>query len=268
VYNAAVLALARSGKRVTGKIGDIVLRPGDTLLLEAHSDFASTQRNSPDFFLVSRVENSTPPRHDRAPYALAILFALVACVSVEWVDMLTAGLAALTLMVLTRCCTGTEARQSIDWQVLVVIGAALGIGTAIKMSGLAGHVASELIGLAGGSPWRVLAMVYLVTLIFTELLTNNAAAALVYPIAIEAARGLVQNTAEGVQSASHMPFVIVIMVAASSGFATPFGYQTHLMVYGPGGYRFSDFLRIGIPLDMLFMAVTVALVPLIWPFFP
>ncbi len=268
VYNAAVLALARSGKRITGKIGDIVLRPGDTLLLEAHSDFVSAQRNSSDFFLVSRVENSTPPRHNRAPFALAILFALVACVSLEWVSMLTAGLAALCLMILTRCCTGTEARQSIDWQVLVVIGAALGIGTAIKSSGLASFVAEELVGMAGGTPWMVLAMVYFVTLLFTELLTNNAAAALVFPIAIEAARGLVMQTPNGEVHASHMPFVVAIMVAASSGFATPFGYQTHLMVYGPGGYRFSDFLRIGIPLDLLFMVVSVLLIPFIWPFFP
>jgi len=148
----------------------------------------------------------------------------------------------------------------------VAIGAAMGIGAGIKTSGLAGLVAHQLIGLAGGSPWMVLAMVYLVTLIFTELLTNNAAAALVYPIAIEASRGLAIATADGTRTASHLPFAIAIMVAASSGFATPFGYQTHLMVYGPGGYRFSDFLRIGIPLDLLFMAVTVWLTPLFFPF--
>lgn len=257
VYNAAVLALARSGKRIAGKLGDIELRPGDTLLLEAHGDFVSTQRNSSDFFLVSRVENSSPPRHEKAPIALAILIALVLFVGLEWVDMLAAGMIALCLMVFTRCCTGTEARQAIDWQVLITIGAALGIGAAIRQSTLAETVSSYLIGLAGGNRWMVLAMVYFVTLIFTELLTNNAAAALVYPIAIESAKSL---------GASYLPFVIAIMVAASSGFATPFGYQTHLMVYGPGGYRFSDFLRIGIPLDILFMIVTVAITPYFFPF--
>jgi len=257
VYNAAVLALARSGRRVAGKIGDIVLRPGDTLLLEAHNDFVAAQRNSSDFFLVSRVENSAPPRHDRARYALAVLIALVLSVSFEWVDMLSAGLVALCLMIVTRSCTGTEARQSIDWQVLIIIGAALGIGTSIKSSGLAAIVAEDLIGMAGGSPWAALAMVYFVTLIFTELLTNNAAAALVFPIAMATAAKLGVN---------HVPFAISIMVAASAGFATPFGYQTHLMVYGPGGYRFSDFLRVGIPLDLVYMVVTIALTPLVFPF--
>ncbi|MGE3316553.1 MAG: SLC13 family permease, partial [Planctomycetaceae bacterium] len=256
-YNAAVLALARSGKRIAGKLGDIELRPGDTLLLEAHGDFVTNQRNSSDFFLVSRVENSSPPRHEKAPIALTILIALVLLVSLEWVDMLSAGLIALCLMVFSRCCTGTEARQAIDWQVLITIGAALGIGAAIKMSGLAEAVSGNLIGLAGGKPWMVLAMVYFVTLLFTELLTNNAAAALVYPIAITTASRL---------EVSYMPFIIVIMIAASSGFATPFGYQTHMMVYGPGGYRFSDFLRVGIPLDMLFMAVSVAITPIFFPF--
>lgn len=257
VYNAAVIALARSGKRITGKIGDIVLQTGDTLLLEAHGDFVGAQRNSSDFFLVSRVENSSLPRHEKAPLALSILVALVLLVSFEWIDMLSAGLIALCLMVFSRCCTGTEARQSIDWQVLITIGAALGIGTAIKMSGLAEIVSSNLIGMAGGNRWAVLGMVYFVTLIFTELLTNNAAAALVFPIAIATAAKL---------GVSHVPFAIVIMVAASSGFATPFGYQTHLMVYGPGGYRFSDFLRVGVPLDILFMIVTVAITPLAFPF--
>ena len=105
----------------------------------------------------------------------------------------------------------------------------------------------------------MLAAVYFVTMIFTELITNNAAAVLVYPIAMSAARSL---------NADEMPFVIAIAIGASAGFATPFGYQTNLMVYGPGGYRFTDYLRVGIPLDLLFMAVTVALTPYVFPFYP
>jgi di/tricarboxylate transporter len=258
-YNAAVIAVARSGKRITGRIGDIVLQPGDTLLLEAHQDFVQQRRNSSHFFLVSGVENSAPTRHERAWLALAILAAMVAVASFGWLDMLAASLLAGVLMILVRCCTGTEARQSIDWSVLLVIGASLGIGKALDTSGAAQVVASTLVNLASGHPWLVLVMVYLVTMVFTELVTNNAAAVLVFPIALAAARSL---------GVSFLPFAITIMVAASGGFATPIGYQTNLMVYGPGGYRFSDYVRLGVPLDLVFMVVTVLVTPLVYPFHP
>ncbi len=258
-YNAAVIAVARSGKRISARIGDIVLQPGDTLLLEAHQGFVQERRNSSHFFLVSGVENSAPTRHERAWLALAILAAMVIAAGFGWLDMLAAALLAGLLMILARCCTGDEARQSIDWSVLLVIGASLGIGGALDSSGAAQAVASNLISLASGHPWLVLAMVYFVTMIFTELITNNAAAVLVFPIALAAARSL---------GVSFMPFAIVIMVAASGGFATPIGYQTNLMVYGPGGYRFSDYARLGVPLDLVFMTVAVLLAPLVYPFHP
>jgi di/tricarboxylate transporter len=259
VYNAAVVAVARAGQRISGKIGDIVLRPGDTLLLEAHQDFVTRQRNSNHFFLVSGVENSQPVRRDRAWVALAILVAMVTVAAIGWLDLLTAAFVAGGAMIALGCCSIGQARQSVDGPLLIVIAAALGIGQAIKTSGLAQVVADELIGLAGGNPWLVLAAVYFVTMVFTELVTNNAAAVLVFPIAVAAAKSL---------GADMMPYMIAIAVGASAGFATPFGYQTNLMVYGPGGYRFTDYLRLGIPLDLLFMAITVALAPLVWPFHP
>jgi di/tricarboxylate transporter len=257
LYNAAVVAAARSGKRIGGKIGDILLQPGDTLLLEAHAGFIEQQRNSSHFFLVSGVANSAPPRHERAWLALAVLVAMVAVVTAGWLDMLAAAMLAAGVMLLTHCCTAGEARQSIDWSVLLVIAASLGIGRAIESSGAADAVAKTIIGLAGGHPWLVLLGVYFVTTLFTEVITNNAAAVLVFPIALAAAESLGVN---------YMPFVIALMIGASAGFSTPIGYQTNLMVYGPGGYRFSDYLRVGIPLNVLFMAVTVGLAPLIWPF--
>ncbi len=258
-YNAAVIAVARSGKRIAGRIGDIVLQPGDTLLLEAHREFVQQQRNSSHFFLVGGVENSAPTRHERAWLALAILAALVIIAGFEWLDMLATALLAATLMILARCCTGSEARQSIDWSVLLVIGASLGIGQTLETSGAAEAVAGRLINLVSGHPWLVLVTVYFVTMVFTELVTNNAAAVLVFPIALAAARSL---------GVSFMPFAIAIMIAASGGFATPIGYQTNLMVYGPGGYRFSDYVRLGVPLDLVFMVVTVLVTPLIYPFRP
>ncbi len=257
VYNAAVIAVARSGRRVPGKIGDIILLPGDTLLLEAHSAFVEQQRNSREFFLVSQVQDSAPPRHERAWAALAILAGMVTAVTAGLLPMLAGAMLAAALMVLTRCCTGSEARQSIDWSVLIVIGAALGIGQAMDRSGAAAALASGVIRLAGGNPWLVLLAVYLITSLFTELITNNAAAVLVFPLALAASRTL---------EVSFMPFVIAIMVAASASFATPIGYQTNLMVYGPGGYRFTDYLRFGLPMNLLVMTVTVLLAPWIWSF--
>ncbi len=258
-YNAAVVAVARGGIRVQGKIGDIVLEPGDTLLLETDEDFLLRQRNSSHFFLVSGVENSQPVRRDRAWVALGLMVTMVAVAAIGWLNLLTAAFIAAGAMIALGCCSLNQARQSIDWSLLVVIAAALGIGKAIELSGLADVVASQIIGLAGGHPWWVLAAVYLVTMVFTELITNNAAAVLVYPIAMAASRSL---------NADAMPFVIAIAIGASAGFATPFGYQTNLMVYGPGGYRFTDYLRVGIPLDLLFMAVTVTLTPIVFPFYP
>ncbi|MDN5861866.1 MAG: anion permease, partial [Salinisphaera sp.] len=256
-YNAVVIAVARGGRQLGGKIGDIVLQTGDTLLLETHPSFLERQRNARDFFLVSQVENSTPRRHHKAGIALATLAAMVLLAATGVLSMLNAALLAAGVMALTGCVTGGEARRSIDWSVLLVIGAALGIGKALEASGAASVVANGLIHFAGGGPWLVLLAVYAVTLLATELITNNAAAVLVFPIAMAAATTL---------GVSLMPFIIVVMIAASAAFATPFGYQTHMMVYGPGGYRFADYLRFGLPLDLLLMGVAVALTPLVWPF--
>lgn len=258
VYSAAVLAVARNGTRIRNqKIGDIVLRAGDTLLLEASPGFVDQQRNSRDFFLVSNIDDSAPIRHDRAWVALATLGAMIVVVAMGWLSMLHAAMLAGGMMILARCCTATEARKSVDWQVLLVIGAALGIGSAIETSGAAQAIAGNLIGLAGGHPWLVLLMVCFVTTLFTEVITNNAAAVMVYPIAKASAAALDVN---------FMPFVFIIMISASASFATPLGYQTNTMVYGVGGYRFSDYLRIGVPMNLMVLLISVVLAPMIWPF--
>lgn len=256
-YNAAVIAVARGGRHLKGKIGDIVLQPGDTLLLETHTSFLQRQRNARDFFLVSRVENSTPRRHEKAGIALAILAGMVALAATGVLSMLNAALLAGGFMVVTGCATGAEVRRSIDWSVLLVIGAALGVGQALNNSGAAATLASGLIQLAGGHPWLVLLAVFAITSLFTEMITNNAAAVLVFPIALSAADTLGVN---------FTPFIVTIMIAASASFSTPLGYQTNMMVYGPGGYRALDYLRFGLPLNFLMMAITVSLAPLVWPF--
>lgn len=254
-YDAVVIAVARDGSRVGGKIGDIVLKPGDTLLLETSPRFAEVHRNSREFYLVSRIEGYTPPAHEKAPAALAILAAMVISVIAGWVSMLQAGVLAAGALIVFGCLPAATARRSVDIRLLVSIASAVGIGASVAETGAAGAIASTLLAFIGENPVAMLAMVYFLTMIFTELITNNASAALMFPIAMAAAEDAGANPAA---------FAVAVMFAASGGFSSPFGYQTHLMVYGPGGYKFSDFLRIGIPLNLLIMAVTIVLIPLIW----
>ncbi len=256
-YGAAVVAVARDGQRVNKKIGDIVLQPGDTLLLEAHRSFRELQRNSRDFFLVSAVEDSAPRRHELAWVARLILALMVFCVFLGLLSMLKAAMVAAGLMIATGCCRGSEAKRSIDWGVLLVMGAGMGIGQGMEKSGAAVLVANSLVGLAGKEPLIAMAAIYAVTMVFTNLITAKAAAVLIFPVAVATAQNLDANI---------MPFAISVMIAAAASFATPIGYQTNLMVYGPGGYRYSDYLRIGGPLSLIVWAVTMVIAPIAWPF--
>jgi di/tricarboxylate transporter len=260
-YGAAVLAVHRNGERIESKIGDIVLQPGDVLLVEGPPRFLEEQRERGDFFLVSAVEGKQPVRHDRGAVAIAILAGLVTCGAMEaWTrtGILPFALAAAVLMVLTGCCTIDQARRGIDWSVLFTIAGALVVAKSLESTGAAAVLASGLIEVARPfGPVAALAAVYIATLAMTELLTNNAAAALAFPLATATASQL---------QLSPMPFVIAVCVAASCGFATPTGYQTHLMVYGAGGYRFSDFIRMGLGLDFVCLALALFLVPMFFPF--
>ncbi|WP_417386086.1 SLC13 family permease [Gimesia sp.] len=258
-YNAAVIAVARNGQRINKKIGDIELQRGDTLLIEAHPSFIDQQRNSREFFLVSQVEDSTPPRHERAWIARTILLGMIVMVAFWNVKMIVAAMVAAGLMTATRCCSATEAKRSIDWGVLITIAAGLGIGRAIENSGAASLIASSFTGMANNSPVVVLAILSLITLVLTNLITAKATATLIFPIAVAAAATL---------NADVMPFVITITISAAACFATPIGYQTNLMVFGPGGYKYADYLRIGGPLTLIVWLMTVIIVPLAWPFNP
>src|SRR6478672_4565005 len=171
--------------------------------------------------------------------------------------MLLAALLAASLMLVLRCVSIESARKSIDWEVLLAIAASFALGTALDKSGAAGMIAESTRSLSAGNPWIALGLIYFVTLVVTELITNNAAAALMFPFALKTAQML---------DVSYLPFVIAVMMAASAGFATPIGYQTNLMVYGPGGYRFGDYVKVGVPLDLLIMAITVLICPWAYPF--
>lgn len=256
-YEAAVIAVARNGERLSGKLGDIVLRSGDTLLMEADPGFVERQHNSRDFFLVSQIPDSHPLRQNRALLAVLILVVMVTVVTLGWLPMLQAALLAAGLMLVTRCLGSQSARAAIDWRVLIAIAASFGLGRALEVTGAAGFIAEQLVQFARDEPWVALGLVYLVTMLFTELITNNAAAVLMFPIALSTAQTL---------EVAFMPFAVAIMMAASASFSTPIGYQTNLMVYGPGGYRFSDYFRVGIPLNLIMAGITIGLAPLVWGF--
>jgi di/tricarboxylate transporter len=254
-YDSVIIGIARNGERLKQKIGEVKLRAGDTLLLESAPGFRQRQRNSRDYFLVSPVGEFHPLRHERAGTALSIVLGMVLSVALGWLDMLEAALLAAGLMIITRCTDGATARRSPDWQVLVVIATSFGIGSALSQSGAAEWIGHGMVNLAAGKPMLSLAVLFIATALLTAIATNNVAAVLMFPIALATAQSM---------QVSALPFIVIVMVAASVSFATPIGYQTNLMVFNAGGYRFGDFLRIGIPLTLLVGLVTVLLVPRIW----
>ena len=257
IYNAAIIAVARNGEKISKKIGDIKLRAGDTLLMVSHPSFVEYHHNSRDFFLVSGFCDVPPVHHERAPIAMMILFAMVFTVAMGWLSMLKAAMLAAGLMIITRCTTGRSARRAVDWQVLVVIAASFGIATALQNSGAASTIGQWLVSLSQDIPLLTLASVFVATALFSAVVTNNAAAVIMFPIALSSAESLQVN---------FLPFAATIMIAASTSFATPIGYQTNLMVYGAGGYHFKDYLYFGAPLTAFVGVATVILAPMIWRF--
>ena len=261
-YGAVVVAVNRLGHRLEGKIGDIVLRAGDTLLLEADKDFVGRFKDSHDFYLLSAIEGAATPRHDRAWVALAILVGVITLMSVGRLPFIgevpevIAALCGACAMILFRCCTGPQARAGIEWPVIIVIGCSFGLGKAMENTGLALFIANHLTDWAGPyGPWAIIATVYLLTLGFTTLISNNAAAALMFPIALSIAQAGGHN---------FLPFAIAIALAASLEFMTPLGYQTNLMVMAPGGYQWRDFMRFGGPLTLLAAITSIILIPLVY----
>jgi len=280
-YNAAVVAVHRNGARLTNKIGNIELEPGDTLLLQTREAFIARYRNSRDFYLVSAVEGAAARRHDRAWVAGALAAALVGWLVISslfndkvvavpdladhwraiWTSLSAPSVIAIgvaVLMVVTRCLRVSEARGAIDLQLLFTIVGALGLGKALSSSGAAESMARGMVSLVGDThPLVLLIVIYVMTMIFTEMITNNAVAAMLLPLAIAVAWESGHNP---------RPFIMAVTLAASLSFITPIGYQTNLMVMGPGGYRPRDYLRAGLPIALVVGLTAIVLIPQIWPF--
>lgn len=252
-FDAAVLAIHRAGAPVRAKLGTVELRPGDTLLVLSDADFGDRWRDRSDFILISRRGEVAPPASRQGILVLATLLAVVGTAAAGVLPILHGSLAAALLLLTWGVLTPGEARRAVDLNVVGLIAAAFGLAAAVEQSGLAAAIVGTMMSVAGGlGPWAVLLGLLLATLLLTELITNSAAAVLVFPVAMTAA------AAEGIDP---RPVALAVAVAASASFLTPIGYQTNTMVYGPGGYRFGDYVRLGAPLTILVVVVLMALHP-------
>ncbi|TWU28496.1 SLC13 family permease [Bythopirellula polymerisocia] len=278
LYNAAVVAVHRNGERLTNKVGNVRLEPGDTLLLQTRNEFVGAHRHSRDFYLVSSVGATTARRHDRALLAAILFVGLIGWLTLSSLkpDLLAWGnfsardvhsIAAITvvlLMIVTRCMTTSEARTAIDLQVLLTIAAALALGEALDQSGAARWLASTMVDgattLGVNDTWKpyfLLALTYVMAQLFTESITNVAVATTMIPVAVNLAI---------VAGYDPRPFIVAVTMAASLSFVTPIGYQTNLMVMGPGGYHPRDYWRAGWPLALILTVTALTLIPRIFPF--
>ncbi|KAG1664160.1 hypothetical protein FOA52_012241 [Chlamydomonas sp. UWO 241] len=258
-YNAAIVAVHRWGKRLKQKIGDIELAAGDVLLLDAGDAFLEKNADSNAFALINEVPESAPQNSSRIWLALGLFVAMITIQIVQsflgerWINLWTSSLLTTSLMVLTRCMTWSQAKASFDWTVFLTIASSFGVTQALTNTGVAANIAwlfiQPSIAMGGTAPY--LSSIYIITAMLSEIITNNAAAALMYPIAS------IAGTALGVDP---QLTGFTLMLGASSSFISPFGYQTNLMVFNAGGMRFLDLAKIGIPFQVwMWVGATIIL---------
>lgn len=255
-FGAGVVAVHRNHERIKSKVGDIVFKPGDTLLLLANKDFLNRWSNSNDFYLTSPIAQPQVVSTNKSIIAIFTLVSMVLLASFNVLSMFKATMLAVIFLFLTKTVTFEGIKRLIQFNVLLLIACSIGIGIAIDQTGTATLLANYFILMTKGiGIIGAVIVVYLLTTLFTEVITNNAAVVLMFPISLSIATQL------GVDP---MAFFVTIAIAASASFATPIGYQTNLIVYGPGGYRFSDYLKVGIPLNLLYLIVTITVVYFNW----
>ncbi len=266
-YDAAIIGVHRNGARIRSKIGSIRLKSGDALLMLASPDFIRTWQNSEDFIMMSGVSRILKKSFVRMVSTVSIvIFMIVGIVFSSHFPpimgtqpgILHFVLGALLLLVLSRAIRGREIKTSIRWDIFLTIASALAISKGLQNTGAAQMLAEAVIRIARPlGPYGVMAGLYLLTTVFTEIITNNAAAALIFPVALSAAQ---------VMGVNPMPFLVAITIAASASFLTPIGYQTNLIVQGAGGYKFSDYFKVGLPLTLLTFGLSMLLIPMGWGF--
>ena len=256
-YELMLVGVSRNGDAPAESLSNLRLEPGDAGVVEVNDEFFYENRRETDFLLTKRLEGFRVQRIDRAVIALAITVGMIVLAATGVVSMLNAALVAMMVMLLTGCLTVERLWQSVDWQTIVVMGSAVGLESAVTGSGLAGAAAEAFASIGGGSKMMALAAVFIGTVALTNVISNVASAVLMFSVAQSLATNL---------GVSFMPFAIILMVAASCAFINPAGFQTNLMVQKPGGYVFSDFARVGIPLTIIIAAVVLLLAPIMYAF--
>lgn len=257
-YDAGVIAIHRNNQRIKSRVGDIVLKTGDTLLLLADNNFINTHKYSGDFYVVNDVAPPENLNQDmrKGWVSLIALVSMILVVTLGWFTMLEAMMILVVLLIGFRFISPNEVKKFVQFDVILLIASAFAVGAAMTESGLAQYIAGGLTALA--TPFGVLGVlfiVYLVTNCFTEVITNSAAAVLMFPIALEVAEAM---------NIEYMGLIITVAIAASASFMTPIGYQTNLIVYGPGGYKFSDYIKVGAPLALITMFIACFIIYFVW----
>lgn len=257
-FGAIVLALRHRGKLMREKISEAKLSAGDAMLLEVKTDRYNQLRQSPSFVIISEIERPVYRKSKLIP-ALLIVAGVILTATLGIAPIVVSSIIGAILLVLVGCLKMEEAYQAIEWRIIFLLAGVLTLEAAMENSGAAPLISSTIISVVSkwGGLIALLSAFYLMTFIFTEMMSNNATAALLTPIAIATAKTL---------QVSPRPFLVAVMFAASASFMTPVGYQTNTLIYGPGQYRFADFLRVGTPLNLIFWVVATIFIPYFWPF--
>ncbi len=256
-YGATVLAIRHRGELLREKLSDTVLSGGDVLLLEIHQDRLNAFKRNKEFIVTSELE-AVEFRRDKVVIATVIVIGVILAASLNVAPIVVTAAVGAILLVLTKCITLDEAYQAIDWKIIFLLAGVLSLGIALEKTGAARLISTQLVSTVG--TLGLIALVsafYLLTSILTEMMSNNATAALLAPIAIATAATLGVNP---------QPFLVAVTFAASASFMTPVGYQTNTMIYGPGQYKFFDFVRVGTPLNIIFWILATVLIPVFWKF--
>jgi|SRR3990172_647823 len=258
-YGFTVLAIRRQGELITKRLRDVRLKFGDDFLLQGPRARLAVLRQGNDFLLLEPVK--IPQNlHKRMPIAIGLMLLVIGLVLFAKLDIATAMVIGAVGMVLTRCLTMDEAYQSIDWRTVFLVAGMLPLGTAMETTGTARLIADTFLGIIGGmGPYAALAGMYLLAALITQPMSNAAAMVLVVPIALDTALGL---------GANHLTFTLAVIIGAATSFLTPVGHKANVLVFGPGGYKFFDFPRVGFLLTVFLFIATMIALPIVFPLFP
>lgn len=256
-YQLMLVGVSRNGKAPREPLADLRLEAGDAGVVEVDDAFFYENRREADFILTKRLEGFRVQRIDRAVVAIVITVGMVVLAATGVTSMLNAALLAAMAMLLSGCLTIDRLWQSVDWQTIVVLGAAVGLESAITGTGLAQEAANVFASIGGRSPMIALAAVYVGTVLLTNVITNAASAVMMFSVAVSLANSL---------GVSFLPFAMILTSGASCAFINPAGFQTNLMVQIPGGYNFADFAKVGVPLTLIVGAVVLLLAPIVYGF--